>query len=592
MQDSENDTVALPVKNGHAPEAGSAPAGTGQLNGTHSGKKQSNKAPEESVHKLNGNYTEPENSNDNVKPVMGLARYLAWVFMVLVLGLSVFLSLMIGKSARNVMLEKQYAFASLLADNLNHQIYRRYSLPTLIGYGKIDLSAPAQYERLDQLIKQVIHGMNVQDLRIYGHSQTVSYATDPNYLGQTNVSSPAVVLAMTSTDPIFDLDYSVSKWQAFFRLKLEKNSIILRTTYPLRIENRLTSSQEDGPVMGVMVFRQDITKDMVNVMRFQWGIVGITLISCLLIFSILVFFLRRAERALDARVAERDRLQEKLHQHEKLAGMGRVIAGIAHEIRNPLGIICSSAELLLRRVKGLDDNSRNILQAVFDESTRLSKTVTDFLDYARPRAPNQTPVDMGKVTAQAVIFMQPELDRCNITAHWQEPDTAINALGDKDLLYRAIYNILGNAVQALSAKGSGGEIWINVGYYPQLVEYNDPVLPANSLRIPDTTEGGAAESTSLKAPAGAEYNTWARGYNIPRPEQEVLISIRDSGPGFDLEDTRNYIDPFFTTKPSGSGLGLAIVNSIIESHKGRLELKNFNGPKSGAVVNIYLPMAK
>ncbi len=517
-----------------------------------------------------------------VEPVIGVARYLVWVLLVLVLGLALFLSLMIGRSAREVMLEKQYAFASLLAENLNHQIYRRYTLPTLIGYGRIALNQPVQYERLDQLIGQLIHGMNVQELRIYDHSQVISYTTNQANLGRNDLASPAVVLAMTSTEPIFDLDTQQPWWKSFFMPRLEEGSIILRTTYPLRIENRLTSSEEEGPVMGVLEFRQDITKDMVSVLRFQWSIIGTTLVSSLLIFSLLIYLLYRADRALAARVEERDKLQEKLYQHEKLAGMGRVVAGIAHEIRNPLGIICSSAELLLRRVKNLDESSRGILQAIFDESKRLSKTVTDFLDYARPRSPRQDMVDMGKVVEQAAIFMHPELERHGISLHLMLPEPPVFVIGDKDLLYRAIYNVLGNAVQALSISGVGaackqadptarGEIWADVAYCAPAEEK----MPVGL----DVFNGEGMVSLG-EVP-------------MPTPEpHEACIVIRDNGPGFDLEDTRTYMDPFFTTKASGSGLGLAIVHSIIGSHKGRLELSNYNGPGSGAVVKVFLPSSK
>lgn len=481
-------------------------------------------------------------------PFSGIARYLAWVFLAMVLALAVFLSFMIGQNARDVVLEKQYAFASLLADNLNHQIYRRFTLPTLVGFGRIALRQPVQYERLNQLIEQVIHGMNVRELNIYDTDGTVSYSTNVENLGRGDLASPSVQRAAVLNDSIFDLDMKRTFWEFFFAPKLDKDSVILRTTHPLRVEGSLASS-DDGPLMGVLEFSQDISKDMQSVMRFQWSIIGITLVSSLLIFSLLIFFLRRAERALAARVAEKERLQERLYQHEKLAGMGRVIAGIAHEIRNPLGIICSSAELLLRRGKNMDAGSRGILQATYDEAQRLSKTVTDFLDYARPQTPRQDEADIFNVLEQAVTFMKPELDKHNISlAFGPGLPAAPRVRGDKDLLYRAVYNVLGNAVQAVAAK------------YPA---------------------GGLGRICVALEP--------------PRPEDmsggEVAVVVRDNGGGFDLPDLRTYLDPFFTTKPGGSGLGLAIVNTIVGSHRGRLELSNEGeGEGRGAVVRIILPI--
>lgn len=483
-------------------------------------------------------------------PFSSIARYLAWIFLVMVLGLAVFLSFMIGQNAREVLLQKQYAFASLLADNLNHQIYRRFTLPTLVGFGRIALRQPVQYERLDQLIEQVIHGMNVRELSIYDVDGTVIYSTNSDKLGRTDLASPSVLLAANSPDSLFNLDMKRSSWEAFFTPNLNEGEVILRTTHPLRVEGPLSSSDE-GPVMGVLEFTQDISKDMQSVLRFQWSIIGITLVSSLLIFSLMIFFLQRAERALAARVAEKERLQEFLYQHEKLAGMGRVIAGIAHEIRNPLGIVCSSAELLLRRGKDMDEGSRGILQAIYDESRRLSRTVTDFLDYARPQKPRQDEVDVFQVLDQALTFMKPELDKYGISlAEGPRRSPSPKVRGDKDLLYRALYNVLGNAVQAVAQKhpsGGTGQIGISIE------------LPA-----PGDDEGG-----------------------------EIGVVVRDNGGGFELADLSTYLDPFFTTKPGGSGLGLPIVNTIVNSHQGRLELSNVgDGEGRGGAVRIILPIMK
>ena len=481
-----------------------------------------------------------------------ISRYLAWIFLVMVLALAVFLSFMIGQNARDVVLQKQYAFSSLLADNLNHQIYRRFTLPTLVGFGRIALRQPVQYERLDQLIEQVIHGMNVQELNIYDTDGTVSYSTKVENLGRSDLVSETVKRAPETNDSIFDLDMKKTFWESFFTPNLDKGSVILRTTHPLRVEGPL-SSVDDGPLMGVLEFKQDISKDMQSVLRFQWSIIGITLVSSLLIFSLMIFFLQRAERALAARVAEKERLQERLYQHEKLAGMGRVIAGIAHEIRNPLGIICSSTELLLRRGKDMDTGSRGILQATYDEAHRLSKTVTDFLDYARPQKPRQDEVDIFKVLEQAVTFMKPELDKHGISLIFGSRQEGLPKVrGDKDLLYRAVYNVLGNAVQAVAQK-----------------------FPAGG-------QGQISLSLELSAPS-----------LDPREPGEVSIAVRDNGGGFSLPDLSTYLDPFFTTKPGGSGLGLAIVNTIISSHRGRLELMNTGeGDERGAMVKIILPISE
>jgi signal transduction histidine kinase len=276
----------------------------------------------------------------------------------------------------------------------------------------------------------------------------------------------------------------------------------------------------------------------------------------------MILFLTRAESALAARVQEKERLLQQLHQNEKLAGMGRVISGIAHEIRNPLGIICSSAQLLLRRVKSLDVNSADILQAIYDGSQRLSQIVSNFLDYARPKAPRQDLVDIAALLDQALAFLDPEFTKQQIRLKKnyllpgsapesaQEETGAYWVKGDKNLLYRAFYNVLINAVQAI-AENARREISLAVRAAP-LADY----------------------------PAGA-----------------VEITVADNGPGFEAGDLNRFLDPFFTTKPLGTGLGLPIVSSIVTNHGGTLEIMNSGPDKdarrpAGALVRIVLPEAR
>ncbi|MDO5483612.1 MAG: histidine kinase dimerization/phospho-acceptor domain-containing protein, partial [Desulfovibrionaceae bacterium] len=218
--------------------------------------------------------------------------------------------------------------------------------------------------------------------------------------------------------------------------------------------------------------------------------------------------------------------------------MGRVVASIAHEIRNPLGIIRSSAELLQRRTGNADAGTTRILGAIYDESVRLSQTVNDFLDYARPRQPRRDMVDVNLVLDQVLAFLEGELGRHGVAVE-RDTGTGLFLGGDKDLLYRAFYNILINGQQAMDGPGI--------------------------LRI----------SGRLEQPAdGGAY---------------ICLEFLDSGPGFDLSALPNLLDPFYTTKDGGTGLGLPIVQSIITSHGGRIELEN--GPDGGALVRVILPAA-
>jgi len=468
----------------------------------------------------------------------GVVRSLAWAALTLTIILSIVLATYLGNTASNTLLKKNHDFASLLADNLNNQIYRRFTLPTLSIFGRIALRNPEQYRALDQIVHSIIQGLHVSNVRIFSHDHEVAYSTNQSEMGSKEYATQSVDAALSANNTIFTLLSEIPYWQAFFNFNLEKNTFRLRTTFPLRIENKMLPAIPDGTVMGVMEFTQDLTRDFERAIRFQQMVLGATLLGSGMLMAVLLLMARRAERALAVRMAEEQRLILELHQNEKLASTGRVVASIAHEIRNPLGIISSSAELLLKKSGDSAPGTKRILQAIYDEARRLSRTVSDFLDYAKPRQPKKEPVDVSAVIIQALSFLSPDMNDRDIgVVRAGILDKPLNVTGDKDLLYRAFYNILGNAIQAMGASGT------------------------------------------LTIEASRTLNR----------DAEVELIFQDSGPGFPEAEIDRLLDPFYTTKDDGTGLGLPIVNNIIHSHGGRLELRN--APHGGAEVHIFLPEA-
>ncbi|MBG0777830.1 MAG: two-component sensor histidine kinase [Desulfovibrionaceae bacterium] len=451
--------------------------------------------------------------------------------------MTLIVSIAIANFARRTLLTKQQDFALLLAENVNHQVYRRFTLPTLLQFGRIALRQEVQYERLDQVVQSTIHGLHVKDLRIYDHERRVSYSLDRSQLGLTELAGGAVDKALEDGRHSFEILSEISPFWAMFSLDMEPDSVVLRTTYPLKVERRLGSSLDEDsedrrPIMGALEFTQDITTDYENVISFQWLLIGVSCASSLIMFCLLAFIIRRADRMNADRLAEKEAFEAELHQSEKLASMGRTVAGIAHEIRNPLGIIRSSAELLLKRAEKANDPSTRIIAAIHDEAKRLSQTVGDFLDYARPRKPERAEVDLAVVLDQVAGFLESELARRGVRLE-RRYAPGLMVRGDRDLLYRAFYNVVGNALQAMDG---GGEI---------------------SVR-------GDAE------------------------DGHVRLVFEDTGPGFSPEALQRASDPFFTTKDSGTGLGLPIVANIVKSHDGEISLGN---GEAGARVTLRFPGA-
>lgn len=458
-------------------------------------------------------------------------KFLSWTSLLLILAVNLVVSVFIANQARQSMLEKNQEFSLLLAENLNHQIFQRFTLPTVIGFGRIELKNPAQYERLDQIVLSTIHSFHVLEVRIYDFEPEVAYSTNAGLVGSRESAGKAVQEALEPGVHSFELVSRISPWWALIKLHLEPESFVLRTIYPLRAERGFDPATGPGPIMGALEFTQDITEDYEAVLFFQVLILAASFASSLILFSVLYVFIRRAGQTIAKRAQEKERLERELHQNEKLASMGRTVASIAHEIRNPLGIIRGTAELLLKRSQAKDDQQTKLLGAIYEESKRLSQTVNDFLDYARPRAPQKGEVDLAQVLEQVLAFWEREMADQNVRISCNVGPGKI-VLGDKDLIYRAVYNVLANALQAMKTQGE--------------------------IRI--TVE--------------------------PSPGHWTL-TVHDSGPGIDQSARDKLVDPFFTTKESGTGLGLSIVHSIMLSHNGQLHIDNH--PQGGALVRMTFP---
>ncbi|WP_298065758.1 ATP-binding protein [uncultured Mailhella sp.] len=466
-----------------------------------------------------------------------LAKSFSYITLVLILISSFILTLFIGRTMISMILESQEEYALLLADNINRQIFRKFTLPVTYASGRVALSDPAQYKLLDEVIQSQLHGLQLETVRMYDEHYTVLYSTDPKEVRRTDMYTAGIPLVFEGKPHHFDVLSTISYARALVTPQLKNGTFLLRTVFPLTIDKDFKGLRVHGeavPVLGVLEVIQDLTSSYQSTIRAQWMMIAGFLISALILFFLIQLVASRAEETLSRRMARNRQLEAQLHQAEKLASMGRVVASIAHEIRNPLGIIRSSSEFLIRRHKSEDAVQQAMLTAIYDESCRLGTTVNDFLDYARPRTPRKDDVNVPEVINKAMVFLEGEFQRQQVVIHSSLGPSLI-VKGDADLLYRAFYNILANAEQAMNGPG---EIFI------------DSRLSADG---------------------------------------HTVITFRDTGPGFSPEAIEKATDPFFTTKDSGTGLGLPIVQTIISSHDGKLSLSNASG--GGALVTVNFPPA-
>ncbi|NDV24189.1 sensor histidine kinase [Desulfovibrio sp. JC022] len=473
-----------------------------------------------------------ENNQDLQVKSFQLVKLLSWTLLIVIIASSLGLSVFLAKHADETLLEKQKEFALLQAENLNHQIYRRFTLPTLIGFGRIGLKNKDQMDRLDQVVRSTVHSFKVNEVRVYDPELTVSYSTDTEKIGKTDLAGEFIKEVLDSGEPKYEFIKKKSTLALIFDFNMRPGTMQLKIVYPLRSEKSLNI--EENVIMGVMELTQDITEDYQSVINFERLILFTSSFSALILFATIMAIIRRADIINEQRMQERQEFEKELNQSEKLASIGRMVSGVAHEIRNPLGIIRSSSELLLKRMKESDPVNVKILGAIHEETKRLSRTVSDFLDYARPRKIAMHGLDPADLLDKIYMFLESKCRESKIELR-RDYKHGHQVCADDDLLYRAFYNLIGNAMQAVE---NDGHIAVSI----------------------DEVKGG------------------------------INVVVSDSGAGFPAEIIDKAKDPFFTTKDNGTGLGLAIVANIVESHNGKLRIGN--NPEGGARLEIFLPEKK
>lgn len=458
-----------------------------------------------------------------------LAKFFSLTSFGVILVFAVALALLLALRAQKMALAKSEDYLKLLAANLNHQVFQQFLIPTAIEQqGRITIADPEQYKRLDTVVKNTIHGFHVEQLAIYDQVGVLAYSTTDQALGTDCFEVPGVKKAL------FGEQYFERLGQSFLWGLLPRwggGNQRLRGYFPFRLEGKPGS--ELGPVVGVFEITQDISGDIIAISKFQGIIILISTLMMGLLFLVLRQIVKQAEVILERRQREQRALEAQLNQAERLAALGEMTAGVAHEIRNPLGIISSTAELLKERLSRYEPDNR-LAQIIVEEANRLNDKVTEFLDFARPRVPNLRPCALDKVLERSLEFLRPEIERLHIQVDRDYRLDGKLQLADPDLLHQAFLNLLLNAIQAMP-------------------------------------EGGALKVAVASGPNG----------------QGSEIRVQDTGEGIPPETLKKVFNPFFTTKERGSGLGLPIVKSIVESHQGTIQIDST--PGQGTVVVIQLP---
>ena len=241
---------------------------------------------------------------------------------------------------------------------------------------------------------------------------------------------------------------------------------------------------------------------------------------------------RTAEQLADAN-QQLQKAEEAVRRSDRLAALGQLSAGLAHELRNPLGTIKGSAEMLNRSLSAENEIAREVAGFIASEVDRTNSLITRFLDFARPLQLRLDTADLSHTLDRAVAAAGREAPRVAIYKNYA-PEIPPFPF-DAELLERVFFNLIVNAAQA--------------------------------------TEAGGAVTVKTRAANGI-----------------VEIAVIDRGSGIDPKNLDSIFNPFFTTKPDGVGLGLAIVSKIVDQHGGKITVES--DPGKGSVFRVFLPMER
>jgi two-component system, NtrC family, sensor histidine kinase PilS len=242
-------------------------------------------------------------------------------------------------------------------------------------------------------------------------------------------------------------------------------------------------------------------------------------------------------------------MEEQMKRVDKMAAVGLLAAGMAHEIRNPLASLSGSIQMLKSELV-LDESQKHLMDITLRESERLNALITDFLLFAHPPQTHKMRWEISKLLEETIdLLTHSPTFHDGIHIVRPQPHEEVQAMIDSDQMKQVFWNLLINAAQSMS---NGGDIRIHI-------------------------EKGKGSPRGKNAP-------WIY---LGKGKEWVRISIADSGQGIPPEEKEKIFEPFFTTKEGGTGLGLSIVHRIIENHNGVIKVESDVG--KGSTFTIFLP---
>jgi two-component system NtrC family sensor kinase len=264
------------------------------------------------------------------------------------------------------------------------------------------------------------------------------------------------------------------------------------------------------------------------------------------VLLIVVWALDRLRGFVSGEQEERRAAVEQVRHGERLATVGKLAAGIAHELGTPLSIVAGHAQMIVaREVEG--DRAIESAKSIDREATRMAKIVRQLLDFSRRKGPEAMDCDLSDIAKRCAKLFAPVAEKARVALSVVGAEDRSLVRGDAESIQQVVTNLVANAIDAMPAGGA---------------------LKIQLCRVVEARAAGGTSKVSL-----------------------VRLDVVDTGTGMPPEVVAHAFDPFFTTKPSGSGtgLGLSVVDGIVRDHGGWITLASH--PGAGTTISVFLPVA-
>ena len=287
----------------------------------------------------------------------------------------------------------------------------------------------------------------------------------------------------------------------------------------------------DGNLAGVLVIGEKLSGEVFDA-------VEIDLIQTLAGQTAIALQNARLYGDLQRQMHELKTTQQQLLQAAKLAAIGELAAGVAHELNNPLTVIVGRNDQIMRRLRKADPEAVSLGEAIKAEALRATRIVRGLLDFSRRREPKREPLNVNLLVPRSLDLLQTKLRRRDIDVQLHLDPTLPPLLGDMDQITQVLINLLGNAIDAMP---EGGRLTVETSHPAEL--------------------------------------------------DRVALSVQDSGTGMTPDQIEHIFEPFYSTKPEGegTGLGLSVTLGIVKSHGGSISVQS--EPGCGTTMTVQLPVA-